>query len=256
MNYLIRWDKKLHLTTCVNAVPYLTYCWQPPCGHVNPSVDELYDVLEDIYREMMINFSPPAFHMGGDEIFFSCWNTSDSLKDWMTEKGWGGVNKTQDDFLKLWGYFQEKALERLDKVSEKKVPIVLWTSELTEEPHLTEHLDKDRYIIQMWSDKKSPHTKELLEKGYRVIISNYDSLYLDCGFGSWAQDSMIWCGPYNEWNKIYQNKMESFSNGTELLPLIYGAEATIWSESIDEHNLHSRLWPRISALAENLWSSK
>jgi N-acetyl-beta-hexosaminidase len=49
--------------------------------------------------------------------------------------------------------------------------------------------------------------------------------------------------------------MESFSGGTELLPWIIGAEATIWSESIDEHNLDSRIFPRISALAERLWSS-
>lgn len=132
---------------------------------------------------MVENFAPTVFHMGGDEIFFSCWNTSESLKNWMTERGWGGVNKTKDDFMKLWGYFQENTLERLDKVSEKKLPIILWTSELTEEPHLSEYLDKDRVIVQMWSYKGDPHTKVMLEKGYRVIISNYDALYLDCGFG-------------------------------------------------------------------------
>lgn len=67
---------------------------------------------------------------------------------------------------------------------------------------------------------------------------------------------MIWCSPFHEWQKIYQNTMESFSDGPELLSNIYGAEATIWSESIDEHNLDSRIWPRISAMAERLWSSK
>lgn len=141
-------------------------------------VDELYDVLEDIYREMVENFNPPAFHMGGDEIFFTCWNSSEPLKEWMTARGWGGVNKTKNDFLKLWGYFQDNALERLDKVSSKKVPIFLWTSELTWEPHLSEYLDKDRYIIQMWDTKYDPHVKDMLEKGYRIIISNHDALYL------------------------------------------------------------------------------
>jgi hypothetical protein len=74
--------------------------------------------------------------------------------------------------------------------------------------------------------------------------------------GSWAYDDLIWCSPFHEWQKIYQNTMESFSDGPELLPWIIGAEATIWSESIDEHNLDSRIFPRISALAERLWSSK
>lgn len=119
------WQKKVHLTTCFEYrnEPQLTYCYQRPCGHLDPTKDELYDVLEDIYHEMMESFDPPAFHMGGDEIFFSCWNSSESLRQWMLDKGWG---LNESDFLNLWGYFQEKALEKLDKCSAKNVPIILW----------------------------------------------------------------------------------------------------------------------------------
>lgn len=224
---------------------------QPPCGHLDPTQDELYNVLEDIYREMIESFEPTAFHMGGDEIFFSCWNSSESLRQWMINRDW---QLTGENFLKLWGYFQTNAQARLDKVSSGKLPIILWTSELTEEPHASEFLDKDRYIFQMWSTGDDKIIGRLLESGYRLIISNYDALYLDCGYGSWASDGYIWCSPYHEWQKIYQNSLNEM--GGERLNQIYGAEATIWAESIDEHNIDARVFPRISALAERLWSSK
>ena len=67
---------------------------EPPCGQLNPAVDELYDVLENIYRlaqgtdffwaiieiflklEVMKSFTrdwlelfkPTTFHVGGDEV--------------------------------------------------------------------------------------------------------------------------------------------------------------------------------------------
>lgn len=220
-------------------------------GQLDPTKDKVYDVLEDIYRGMIDSFDPPAFHMGGDEIFFSCWNSSESLQQWMLARGWELV---ESDFLKLWGYFQEKAQERLDKVSNGNLPIILWTSELTEEPYASQYLDKSRYIFQVWATRDDPIIKNLLDDGYRIIISNHDALYLDCGYGSWASDDPIWCSPYHEWQKIYQIDLRQM--GGSRMDQIYGAEATIWSESIDEFNLDSRLWPRASALAERLWSGE
>jgi hexosaminidase len=244
------WQKKLHLTTCFNAVPFTDYCHQPPCGHIDPSKDEVYDVLEDIYGEMIENFNPSVFHMGGDEIFFSCWNTSESLRNFMTEKGY---SNTDEGFIKLWGYFQQKAQERLDAVSNNRsVQIMLWTSELTDVPHISQYLDKNRYIIQAWTAKNDPKIMRLLEDGYKMVISNYDALYLDCGYGNFAYNGLVWCSPYHDWQKIYKTDLKDV--GKQFVDQIYGAEATIWSEAIDQFNIDSRIWPRLSALAERLWS--
>lgn len=115
---------------------------------MDPSKDELYNVLEDIYREMFEMFRyPDVFHMGGDEVSHSCWNTSASIKEWMTTKGWG--RHEEADFMKLWGHFQDNALARVDKVSKEKIPIILWTSRLTDVPYVDTYLDKSRYIIQV-----------------------------------------------------------------------------------------------------------
>lgn len=241
-----------NLTSCYSSKPAEPCKGAHPCGQLDPSKDEVYQVLEDVYREIVDYFNfPEIIHMGNDEVFVECWNASASLQSWMINKGWG---LTSDDFMKLWGHFLENAVKSLDKVHNKKVPIVLWTSTLTQEPFLSSYLDKDRYIVQIWTKGDDAEVKTLLEKGFKLIISNYDALYLDCGFGSWVRDGNNWCSPYIGWQKVYDNRMENI--GGEFVDQIHGAEAALWSEQVDEFSIDARLWPRTSALAERLWSSK
>ena len=244
------WQNK-KMTSCFNAQPWSQFCVEPPCGQLDPTVDDLYNVLEDIYREMYEMFDhPDLFHMGGDEVSVSCWNTSKTIQDWITQKGW---ELEESSFMELWGYFQKNALERLDKVTNNKnLPIILWTSRLTELPFVNKYLDKNRYIIQIWTLGNDSKITDLLEKGYKLIISNYDALYLDCGFGGWVNGGNNWCSPYIGWHKVYDNSPVQM--GSLYRDQILGAEAALWSEQVDELTLDSRLWPRASALAERLWS--
>lgn len=169
----------------------------------------------------------------------------------MAQKEW---NLDDDGFMNLWEHFQENAVAALDKVDNRKVPVIVWSSSLTEEPYLTRHLDKDRYIIQYWTEKDDSLLEPLLQNGYKLIVSNADSLYLDCGFGSWVRNGNNWCTPYKGWQKVYDNRMEDI--GGEYIDQIMGAEATLFAEQVDEWTLDSRLWPRLSALAERLWTSE
>ena len=85
--------------------------------------------------------------MGGDEVSTACWNSSETIKKWMTQKGWDQLEES--DFMKLWGHFQSNALERVDKVSKVQTPIIMWTSRLTDVPYVEEYLDNSRYVIQV-----------------------------------------------------------------------------------------------------------
>lgn len=140
------WQQK-NVTACYNAQPWSKFCVEPPCGQLDPSKDALYPILEDIYREYYELFhDPDVFHMGGDEVSHACWNTSSEIQNFMKERGW---NLQEADFMKLWNHFQSNALERLDKVAKRKVPIIMWTSHLTQVPYVDQYLDKSRYIIQV-----------------------------------------------------------------------------------------------------------
>lgn len=54
---------------------------------------------------------------------------------------------------------------------------------------------------------------------------------------------------------IYENRLEEIS-GDEYIDQVLGAEAAIWSEQISEFELDGRIWPRLSALAERLWTGQ
>lgn len=105
---------------------------------------------------------------------------------------------------------------------------------------------------QIWTTGKDKQITDLLERGYSIIMSNYDALYFDCGFGAWVTEGNNWCSPYIGWEKVYKNNITDFD--WKYRSQIIGAEAAIWSEQIDDQILDGRLWPRLSALAERLWA--
>ncbi|KAJ8925415.1 hypothetical protein NQ315_009247, partial [Exocentrus adspersus] len=224
------------LVTCLNWQPWQSYCVEPPCGQFDPTKSKLYDVIEDIYGDMITQFDPDIFHMGGDEVNFNCWNSTNSIVEWMSkEKGWG---QTEEDFLKLWDYFQQQALERLYKKAGGEIPVIMWTSHLTEKENALKGDDEQ--------------VTNLLNNGYKLILSNYDALYLDCGFAGWVTDGNNWCAPYIGWQKVYDNKPANIAGSKK--DQILGAEATLWTEQVDSTAIDSRLWPRAAALAEVLWT--
>jgi hexosaminidase len=237
------------LVTCHNFQPWNKYCPGPPCGQLDPSQDRVYDVLEDIYRDMFDMFdSPPFFHMGGDEVNFNCWNSSEALQERMLEQG---MLLTEDDFLDLWFQFQTKAHDRVVRIWSNDPRIILWTSTLTESDKFV--VDKEKYIIQIGTTGTDPTVKDLLNKGYDLIMSNHDALYFDCGFGLYVDEGNNWCSPYKAWTQVYNNNLRKLVGGEQYEKQILGAEACFWSSISDEMVLDSRLWPRLSALAERLW---
>lgn len=164
------------LALCVNKEPWPTYCVEPPCGILNPVNDNIYSVLSNIYQDMNDLFKSDIFHMGGDEVNFSCWNETTEITNWL--KARGRKDNSKEDFLYLWTHFQNRSLEEVDKAYGNKQPIVLWTSGLTEEGHADKYLDKERYIIQIWTTGTDQSIAQLYRQGFKLIMSNYDAWYV------------------------------------------------------------------------------
>lgn len=240
--------------TCFNAMPWSQYCDQPPCGQLDPSAPGIYPVIHDIYHEMFENFDHPRyFHMGGNDINVPCWNSSARLRTFMTQNGFDP--QLQSGFMELWGYFQQSLEEVLRNATNNSTgPLILWSSELTRLPYLTQYLQANRHVIQ-WrgAANDAAGLQQLLQNGFRIIFSNFDRLFLDCGFSSWTGDGHNWCSPFKTWQGIYDNRIDLLVGGFQHLAL--GAEVAIWSDQIDSYTLDSRTWPRAAALAERLWRS-
>lgn len=169
------WNFK-DMLTCFGAMPWVNFCYQAPCGQFDPSVNELFSILQDIYREMIENFEPTLFHMGADEVRYECWNTSQRVRDFMDLNSWDWT--TPAGFMSLWGDFQQRVEERFDLEATERMPIILWSSSLTEQPYLTRYLNSSRHIIQHWGTEDDPVIQQYVQNNFRMIFSNHDRLYL------------------------------------------------------------------------------
>ena len=61
------WDSEEDLLVCHQASPWEDYCVQPPCGQLNLANPAIYSTLNTVFSDMLDMFSPPVFHLGGDE---------------------------------------------------------------------------------------------------------------------------------------------------------------------------------------------
>jgi len=248
---------KGRMASCVNQDPWTSYCVEPPCGQLNPLNDHVYEVLGNIYKSYLEMFDFDIFHIGGDEVNINCWNTTKEITDYMMSQG---KMRTEKDFMDLWKVFLDKTTEKFVEANNKRqMPLVLWSSHMTFPKYIGKYVDKSKYIIQIWTERSDKTISNLIMKGYRVIFSNYDNVYLDCGFGGWVTDGSNWCSPYKEWQKLYENDpkqiLENFGITDESkLKLVLGGESAMWSEQVDEFSVGTKVWPRASAYAERLWS--
>ena len=182
-------------------------------------------------------FQSDVFHMGGDEVKMKCWNEDANITDWLIAHNYG---TDQAAYMRLWSYFQNRSLEKLDEAFGRQQPVVLWTSALTQGKYAAQYLDPGRYIIQFWDVAKDRSIADLYKQGYKLIMSNYDSLYLDCGYGSWIGDSPNnWCSPYIGWQQIYENSPKKIIEHFKLeykRAQFLGGEAALWTEQVSLSN--------------------
>jgi len=228
---------------------------------LNPTNPNTYDVLADLYSEFIMSFGSDLFHMGGDEVNFGCWNSSQPIIDWLRLHG---KPRTPAEFQALWGQFQVTALRRLFSENIDTVKsVILWTSELTNTQSLLDTYlapDKDKYIVESWDFSSRKIVPYLVANGFRVIVANADALYLDCGFGDFVSGGQSWCDPFKTWQKIYTNRLDQSENGSWIITdpaqrsLILGGEVAMWSEVVSEYSVDTKLWPRSCAAAERFWS--
>ena len=158
-----------------------------------------------------------------------------------------GLELTNDNYYGRWSDFQTEAQKRFTLANDgNEIPGILWTSHLTEKGRVARFLDSKKYIVQIWSQGNDTLIKELIENGFRVIFSNHDAMYLDCGFGAFLGEGNNWCSPYKEWQKIYDNSPSQII--TELTgtnakgnPLILGGETPLWAEQVDDTNVDTKV---------------
>ncbi|CAK7232519.1 Glucosamine-6-phosphate isomerase (Glucosamine-6-phosphate deaminase) (GNPDA) (GlcN6P deaminase) [Sporothrix bragantina] len=234
------------LIVAYDAFPYFWWCAEPPCGAFKLNSTDVDNFLDKLFADLMPRVAPYSayFHLGGDEL-----NANDSRLD-------PGVGTNATEVLQP--LLQKFVSANLARVAAHNLSAFVW-----EEIPLTWNVTlNNNTVVQTWLGESS--VKTLTDQGIKIIDSNYNYWYLDCGRGQWLNFANgeaystyypfnDWCDPAKNWRLVYSH--DPANNLTEEeAKLVLGGEVALWSETADGTNLDTLLWPRGSAAGEVLWS--
>src|SRR5579863_2320583 len=188
---------------------------------MNPAEDRTYKFLDTFIGEMANLFPDQYFHIGGDEVNGKEWDANPNIQAFMHAHGL----KTNQD---LQAYFNT----RVQKIVSKHGKIMVGWDEI-----LRPDLPKD-IVVQSWRGQDS--LAAAARQGYRGILSF--GYYLD----------LMW--PASRHYAIDPMSDGAANLAPEERRRILGGEACMWSEYVSPENIDSRIWPRVAAIAERLWS--
>jgi len=191
---------------------------RPP---IDPTLEETYQVLDKVLGEMASLFPDPYFHIGGDEVDGRYWDNNEKLQEWMR------VHDIRDNHA-LQTYFNK----RVEAILAKHGKHMEGWDEI-----LNPDLPKDT-LVQSWRGPETLATAARM--GFSTILS-----------AGWYLDLMH---PASQHYAVEPLSGESALLTDDQKSLILGGEAAEWTEYVTPEILDNRLWPRLGAIAERLWS--
>lgn len=188
---------------------------------MDPTRDETYKFLDKFIEEMAHLFPDSYLHIGGDEVNNQPWDSNPKIQAFIRAHG-------MKDNRDLQAYFNQ----RLQKIVSKHGKIMMGWDEILH-PDLPKNI-----VVQSWRGQDS--LAESAREGHGTLLSY--GYYLDL-----------------MWPAARHYAIDPMSGGaatltTEEQKRILGGEACMWAEYITPETVDSRLWPRLAAIAERLWS--
>ena len=188
---------------------------------MDPTEERTYKFLDKFIGEMATLFPDKYFHIGGDEVNGKQWDANPKIQAFMRAHG---LKNNQD----LQAYFNQ----RVQKLVSKHAKTMLGWDEI-----LRPDLPND-IVVQSWRGQSS--LAQASKQGYRGLLSF--GYYLDL---MWSASRHYAVDPMSD-------------AAADLSPdekqRILGGEACMWTEYVSPENIDSRIWPRMAAIAERLWS--
>jgi hexosaminidase len=239
---------------------------EPPPGQLDIINNATYGVVEGVYNELSSIFTDDYYHIGGDELNTNCYNFSSYITEWLDSD----PSRTWNDLVQYW---VDHAFPIFQAIPNRK--LLFWEDLLLSTPHALS-VPTENVLVQSWQNGLA-NIANLTARGYDVLVSSSDFLYLDCGFGGFVTNDPrynvqsnpdpssdnsnfnylgnggSWCAPYKTWQRIYDYDFTT-NLTSEQAAHIKGAVAALWSEQVDDTVVSDKIWPRAAALAELVWS--
>ena len=188
---------------------------------MDPTRESTYKFLDVFIGEMAKLFPDEFFHIGGDEVNGKQWDANPKIQQFM--HGHGLSNNAE-----LQAYFNQ----RVEKIVANHGKVMMGWDEILR-PDLPKTI-----VIQSWRGQQS--LADAVRQGYRGLLSH--GYYLDLmssAASHYAADPL-------------GDDAASLSDAEK--EKVLGGEACMWAEYVSPENVDSRIWPRMAAIAERLWS--
>ncbi|HEX4932269.1 MAG TPA: family 20 glycosylhydrolase [Gemmatimonadaceae bacterium] len=188
----------------------------------DPTKEATYTFLARFLDEMVTLFPDAYWHIGGDEVEGKHWDSNPAIVAWRTRHGFRDNDALQAHFNK-----------RLTTILARHGKRMMGWDEILH-PDLPR-----RTVVQSW--RGTQYLANSAKQGYTGILS-----------APWYLDHIKPASEYYAADPVPQFD--------ELTPaqqaLILGGEACMWAEYITAETADSRIWPRLGAIAERLWSPR
>lgn len=195
---------------------------------------EVFDFLKDVFSELCDLFPGQYIHVGGDECAKCWWQESEETQQFMREHELKDEKALQSYFIH---YVQEV-------VNAKSKTLIGWDEIL--EGGISEDC-----IVMNW--RRPEFGKKAVRTNHRTIFTCSAWTYFNLK-ESRIQSEIAPRGPLSL-EKVYEFQIVPDSLTTEQQELVWGAQGCLWTEYIPTTwKAEFAIFPRMSALAENVWS--
>ncbi len=197
---------------------------------------EVFAFLTDVFSELCDLFPSRYIHVGGDECAKRWWADSEETQQFIRENG-------LKDEKALQSYF----IHYVQKIINAKGKTLIGWDEILEGGISTD------CVVMNW--RRPIHGTNAARTGHKVISTSSGWNYFNKA-ESRRQDE-IFTGASNPLplEKVYGYSIVPDSLSAEQQKLIWGGQGCLWTEYIPYvWKAELALFPRMSALAENLWS--
>lgn len=203
--------------------PYsIARTWGVLPGVMDPTKNATYRFLDGFIREIARLFPDRYWHIGGDEVNPEQWKASPTIQAYMKAHAITNEDAMQTAFnRRLFGILKANGKEPVgwDEILQPDLPTAA--------------------VIQSWRGVN--YLTQAAKQGRRAILSApYYLDHIDPARDLYIADPL----PTNTDLTLEQQA------------LILGGEACMWSEYVTPETIDSRIWPRLGAIAERLWSSR
>lgn len=200
--------------------------------------DHTLEFLKHVLDEVCELFPSPYIHLGGDEAPKGNWDECPDCRNRIAEQH---LKDSHD--LQLW--FSAEMARYLQSKGRKAI---FWGDVIYRDGYSL----PDNVIIQWWNYRghKDLALQNALRHGYPVICSTNYYMYLNFPLTSWRGYGKE--RTFDLRDVFLRNPSYEATRNSN--PLVWGMGCALWTDyGVKEHMIDQRLFPRILALAEQMW---